>query len=58
MSQESLANTIAELIDTLERVQNSIDDEDFDDAMCELESVDFSKKFSRFKVALKKEAGW
>jgi hypothetical protein len=58
MSQEKLANTIAELIDTLERVQSSIDDEDFDDAMCELEAVDFSKKFSRFKAALKKEAGW
>jgi hypothetical protein len=58
MSQESLANTVAELIDTLERVQSSIDDEDFDDGMCELEAVDFSKKFARFKAALKKEAGW
>jgi hypothetical protein len=58
MSQESLANTIAELIDSLERVQNHIEDEDFDEGMCELEGVDFTKKFSRFKAALKKEAGW
>jgi DNA-binding MurR/RpiR family transcriptional regulator len=58
MSKESLAKTIAELIDTLERVQSSIDDEELDDAMSEIEESDFSKKFSRFKAALKKEAGW